>query len=129
MKIYVAAAFSRKDDVRRVYQELQVAGHEIALDWTMYEDVRPYAEHAAEASRQTEKAMAGVKDADALLFLADGSAGGRGSFSELGGAIILKIMTGKPDIYVIGDLHESAFFFHPAVERRSTLEEVLRDIG
>ena len=49
---------------------------------------------------------------------------------ELGAAILSAIKLGKPQIYVIGDYNKKCmFYFHPLVNRRETIEQVLDEIA
>jgi hypothetical protein len=59
MKIYVAAQYTDKDRVRRVYEALRREGHEVTYDWT--NDVEP--DLAAQLDAD------GVRKCDALLLL------------------------------------------------------------
>ena len=73
--------------------------------------------------------MQGVKDCDVFILLSD-PADGRAKYAELGAAIMSRLLQGKPKIYILGEeTHHSIFFYHPTVERVTTLEEVVRAIG
>lgn len=41
MKIYLAASFSLKDEVRKLYCLLERHGHTITKDWTHHKNTRP----------------------------------------------------------------------------------------
>ncbi len=68
---------------------------------------------------------------EAEVFIALTSATvGTGTHTELGVAIRQFQVTGKPQIFVIGDYtSRSMMYFHPAVNRRSDLAAVLAEIA
>jgi hypothetical protein len=49
---------------------------------------------------------------------------------EFGAALMSAKITGKPDIYAVGDFNDcSPWFFHPLVKRRENLEKIYKEIG
>lgn len=130
MKFYVASHIGEKERAREIHGRLRSLGHEITLDWTAFEGV-PMAERNARQEDVTAIAvrdLKGVQKADAFILLA-GVPEGRAKYAELGAAIMSAELTCNPRIYVIGDqpVH-SVFFFHPAVRRVASLDDVLADL-
>lgn len=106
MKIYLASAFSNRDEVRAVMGALIAAGHSITWDWTDEAIDRSWPQEKQDAyiSECGRKDYAGVVNADALVFINHKE--GRDSRVELGIAMGLDIAT-----YILfPDRHESVFF-------------------
>ena len=130
MKFYIASYVGEREQTREIQAQLCRLGHEITTDWTSFPSV-PVSERnerpdevAAIATRDLE----GVRNADVFILLA-GLADGRAKYAELGAAIMSAVQNGRPKVYVIGDQPAySIFFFHPAVKRMTSLDEVLKDI-
>lgn len=128
MKIYVAARFTEKDTVNRIYDKLRKAGHEITADWTLHKNVKPYDQNPKIVREYAIEDAEGVKAADVLLLLTSPESGS-GVSTELGIAIASNEMAGHPKIYVIGEYASTnAFFFHPAIERFDTLAEAIKHL-
>ena len=50
-------------------------------------------------------------------------------YVELGVAILSNMLQKKPDVYVIGEQNtRSMFYFHPAVNRRATIDDVIAEV-
>ncbi len=124
MRVYVAARFGRKEEVRRIYDLLKEKGHEITADWTVHRPIKPYGENPRMSGAYAEEDVRGVLDADVFLMIGDG--GGTGLHVELGAAIASYLLRGRPKIYVAGE--GSMFYFHPAVNRVRTVDELLKSI-
>ncbi len=127
MKIYLAARFDKKQKVRDLYERFKKLGLEIAADWTLHKPIKPY-ENNPEVAREYS-----VEDIDAVrkcdVFILMGNEAGTGMYVELGAAISSNLEHGKPIIYVIGEYtSRSMFYFHPSVNRRKTIDEVLEEI-
>jgi hypothetical protein len=126
MKFYVAARFTEKGQVKKIYKHLQEKGHEITADWTLHKTIKPYDKNAAIAKSYAIEDMNGVINADVFILLTSEHTGA-GSAGELGAAILSQVKTGKPKIYVVGmRMDNNFFYFHPAVIRKNTIEEVLQ---
>lgn len=127
MKFYVVAGFILRDEVKKLNRVIREHGHEIVHDWTEHEKL----EHTFNRVSSLAKEYAlldvdGVRDSEVFVLLSGKY--GVGHHTELGVAISSYLDHGKPEIYVIGNhWEESMFFFHPAVKRRKTIEEVLAD--
>lgn len=130
MRFYIAAFVGEMDRVRSIQQELRELGHEIAVDWTLYEGVA-YKERDRRPEQVREIAvrdMQGVRDSDVFVLLAE-PPDGRARYAELGAAIMSAIEKGRPRIYVLGEhTRYSVFFYHPTVKRVGSLSEILADI-
>jgi hypothetical protein len=130
MKTFIAAPFGKKDEVREWFKILKGMGHEITADWTLHTPIQPYEENTDVAKAYSLEDMKGVRDCDVfVIFTEDGQFNTCGRHSELGAAIMLNTMTGKPDIYCIGkSRNASNFYFHPAVKYMATKEEFFKEI-
>ena len=128
MKIYVAAKFEAKEQVRALYEKLRAAGHEITHDWTGEDDSHLtdprkkelYWENAADAD------LGGVDSADVLVLVPHPH--GRGLFVELGAALARQI-----SVYVVGDPvvlgADTIFFYLPQVVVLVNDEELLEALA
>jgi len=113
MRIYVAAKFEEKANVRRWYERLTAAGFTVTHDWTVEDDSAIPAEELRTYHAKCAKAdVDGVRTADAMLMLPH--ARGQGMFIELGVAIA----HGLPVIVIHDDLapiSAKAVAFKPGV--------------
>ena len=104
-------------------------GHEITRDWTTQDPIARYGEDLERAKQYAEEDVRGVAECEVFILLSD-AGGSIGMHIETGLALERNAQTGKPEIYVIGKhLNRSIFYFLPQVIRRSTLEEVLKELG
>ena len=126
MKFYVAAYAGERDRVAAVHRRLREAGHAITVDWT---DLLDVADDERDAHPQRVAAVAtrdlgGVADCDVFILLSD-PPDGRAKYAELGAAIMSSVLRGRPKVYVVGEqTHHSVFFYHPAVTRARSIDEV-----
>lgn len=122
MKIYVAARFDRKQEVRGLYERFESLGYEIAADWTQDKSIKPY-ENNLEAAREYPIIdVDAARNCDVFILITDEA--GTGMYLELGVAISSNLEHGKPRIYVIGEhISRSMFYFHPSVNRRETIDD------
>ena len=128
MKVYIAAKFEKKEEVRSLYKILSEMGHNITSDWTLHKMIRPYKKNHELAEEYSIEDINGVKDCDVFILLTDEEKSS-GAHVELGAAILSNIKSGKPIIYVIGShTANSMFYFHPSVKRMDNIEEVLSEI-
>jgi hypothetical protein len=127
MKFYVASSITNKERVRDMFQALERAGHSITVDWTetdtVPEDKRNNeSDHIRAISKRD---FDGILNADAFVLLSE-PADGRSMYVELGVAIARHATVGKPEIFVLGAISDqSVFYFHPAVRRVQTVDEIL----
>lgn len=131
MRIYVASRFSDEGvaAVRKMYEVLRAAGHEITHDWTQEaadgktgEELTKYLSDCAWAD------VAAVRRADALVFIDIDNTRMRGAYVEFGIALGLGrtciVFNAKPG--TLGMPGSCIFFMPPDVHKVSTHEEVLR---
>ncbi|MFC1753897.1 hypothetical protein ACFL96_11000 [Thermoproteota archaeon] len=124
---YVSAKWQLVDEVRRAFALIQEKGHHITEDWTTHESVKPYDKEPETSARFAELDLTGVLESDVFIHLSDGK--GTGKYIELGAAMASFVYIGSPRIYIIGENNnESQFYMHPSVNRKKTVEEVLKEI-
>lgn len=127
MKFYIAAKFQLKEKVREIYTRLQEEGHEITADWTLHKSIKPYEDNPDIAQEYAIEDINAAQSCDVFVILSEEA--GTGMYVELGAAISSNLKQGKPKIYIIGNHNtRSMFYFHPSVNRRNNLEEVLQEI-
>jgi hypothetical protein len=126
MKIYIAARFEKREEIRELHRMLEARGHEISGDWTTHRPIKPYEAHPELAEQYAVEDIDGVKKSDVFILLTDEA--GTGMYVELGAALFSNSKTGKPKIYVVGGSLTSVFHFHPAVNRRASIQAVLDEI-
>jgi nucleoside 2-deoxyribosyltransferase len=123
MKFYVASKFERSEKVKEVQQRLKEEGHEIIVDWTQHKNITNYSREKYRAAEYADEDLKGAMECDVFVLISNKDS--RGSHLELGAALA----SGKPDIYVIGELREdSLFYFHQDVERRDDIGDVLAEL-
>ena len=128
MKIYVAARFHEKERVKKIYTELQNKGHSITTDWTVCQTKQPYSKNFEDARACALHTIQGVKDCEVFIFLTNPEIGA-GSSAELGAALLSNTLIKAPRIYVVGPYIDNNFcFYHPAIEKRETIEQVLTEL-
>jgi len=126
-KVYIASRFDRKLKVAELYERFKKLGYEVAVDWTVHKPIKPYEENIIPAWQYSVEDMKGIIDCDLFILLTDKE--GTGIYAELGAAIFSNLEHGKPKIYVIGDYTSNCmFYFHPSVNRRKTIDEVIKEI-
>lgn len=127
MRVYVAGSLADSSRVREVQGALVAAGHDLTLDWTASPDadLRDYAAHPVEAGRLARADLDAVASADAVVLVV-GDAPGRGMYVEFGAALLRADRGELEHLVVLSPEHaESVFFFHPVVQRCSSVEEWL----
>ena len=126
MKIYLAARFDKKQEVQNLYERFQKLGHEIAADWTLHKPIKPYEDNPETAREYSIEDVDAARNCDVFILMTDEA--GTGMYVELGAAISSNLEHGKPKIYAIGEhTSRSMFYFHPSVNRRRTIDEVLEE--
>jgi hypothetical protein len=128
VKVYVAGPLDATSEVRAVQEAVVAAGHELTLDWTRGSDAT-FADDYASDFDLSAKVAADDLDAalvaDAVLVVTSEHEG-RGMFVELGAALARARRGDLQHVVVLGPIqHESVFYYHPAVQRVSTVEEWL----
>jgi len=129
LKVYVAAPFSDKKVVLDTYKKLRTAKHEIIADWTVHKDIKPYSQNLDTAKDYAIEDIDGVRNSEVFILIL-GTQPGTGSSTELGAAIMSFLCFAKPKIYVVGKYIDQNFcFFHPSVELRDSIDEVIEEIN
>jgi len=127
MKAYIAARFNQKDQTLDIARKLKDRGYDFISDWTSHKSIKPYEQNSEMAQQYAIEDVDGTRNTDLFILISDEA--GTGMYVELGAAIASNLMSGKPKIYVIGNqLDRSMFYFHPTVNRRNTIEDVLKEI-
>jgi len=127
MKIYIAARFDKKQEIQNLHKRLQKLGHEITDDWTLHKQAKPYNKNMDISRKYSVEGINAARNCDVFIILSDEA--GTGMYVELGAAISSNLEHGKPNIYVVGGYtSRSMFYFHPSINRRKTIDEVLKEI-
>jgi nucleoside 2-deoxyribosyltransferase len=126
MKLYIAARYPRKEEMRKAAAKLTIAGHKITASWldeahaldVQLDEISP-----KDLQRMAETDIRDILRADALVFFAEAPTatyprGGR--HVEFGVALALD----KP-IYVIGEVEENIFHYLPQVVLIPSVEKLL----
>ncbi|CAB4950507.1 unannotated protein [freshwater metagenome] len=112
-------------------QAVVAAGHQLSLDWTRGPDVNFADGYDSDLAVSAQIAVAdldGVMNADAVIVVASEHQG-RGMFVELGAALARAREGDLAHVVVVGTVqHDSVFFYHPAVQRASTVDEWLASL-
>jgi len=128
VRIYVAGPLADIENVRSVQSAVVAAGHELTLDWSRGPDAALVDNCGSLPAASAEIAMDdldAVLVADALLIVAS-EHDGRGMFVELGAALARACRGDPVHIVVIGSIQrESVFYYHPAIQRMTTVDEWL----
>jgi hypothetical protein len=131
MKFYIASSTSRRDEVIKLQKQIVKKGHEVAFDWpNLHPPIKPYLKNQDLAKQYAIEDVDGIKNCDVFVLLISETPG-IGSTTELGMAIALFELQGKPKIYIVGNrdhLSPNMFYFHPSVIYKSSFNEVLKDI-
>lgn len=122
MKFYIASRFGNKEEVRKIIEFLRERGHDVSMDWTVHESIKPFEKNMERAKRYAIEDIDGVRDCDVFILISDEA--GTGMYIELGVAIAL-----DKRIFVVGEHTErTIFYFHPKIQRRDSIEDVFREL-
>lgn len=128
MKIYVASRFQDKEKVKDIYKKLKSEGHQISGDWTGHTHTKPYTKNQKLSKKYSIEDINSVINCDVFVLLTNQEPG-IGSTTELGGALALYVKNKRPKVYIVGDnLDGNMFYFHPAINSRKTVEEIIREL-
>jgi hypothetical protein len=114
-RIYIAASFEQKDQVRTLLEELKAAGHTITADWTVHKEI---AGLNSNGERQALRRQYAIEDtegvASATVYaLLIGDRKSTGAHIELGIALGAHV----PHIFLIGHPGDSQLFYtHPSIK-------------
>lgn len=137
MKIFVSGQITDLENVRSVQNRIISEGHDITHDWTRNETGEKMLagdeaklSNLVETGRRADLDIQGVVTADVYVACTDNKKPGKGMYVELGAALALNSVNNTPRVCIIGALnHMSIFYFHPAVERFSTVDEFIKSLS
>ena len=122
MKVYVAASFEQRDEVKNAHKQLRGAGHEISLDWTTHKWLQDNPKAEQLYSQYAVADVNGVLEADAYILLL-GSRASTGAHIELGVAL----GSAKEHILLVGNIQQFTLFYrHPKIKHFASLEAAIR---
>jgi nucleoside 2-deoxyribosyltransferase len=118
LKVYVAARYTRKDEVAELAQRIERAGACVCTDWFLQSETDM--DDLSEIGRQSaaERDIAHVRNCDILVMLSGGGARG-GRHFEFGYAMALGI-----PCWIVGP-RENVFHWLPWVEVFDSADEML----
>jgi NADH dehydrogenase/NADH:ubiquinone oxidoreductase subunit G len=123
-KIYVAASFEQAHSVKKAYEVLRNAGHEIAYDWTDHRataNIESDEEREALRRQYAQEDVAGVENATVYILLL-GDRASTGAHIELGIALGAR----KRIFIVTKNPTDQLFYRHPRVEIVPSLQAVIK---
>jgi len=124
---YVASRFAAKERVKEIYSELEKMGYSIPGNWTNHQPIKPYEKYPELSEEYAVTDLDFARNSDLFILISEGA--GTGMHTELGAAMDHFLEFKKPIIYVIGEhLDSSMFFFHPAIKRKQTIEQVIEEL-
>ncbi|MDP2807530.1 MAG: hypothetical protein Q8O74_05265 [bacterium] len=129
MKFYIAAYVREKTRVKEIFRVLRKAGHEITVDWTNGRviSIQNRDKDPKQIQGIAVRDMNGARNCDVFIILST-PVNGRAKYVELGAAISSFLEKGRPLVYVLGEkTDQSVFYYHPAVNRVRSLEEIIND--
>ena len=125
MKVYIAATFERKEEVKEIQQRFIKQGHVISADWTTHKTIAHEAKQEELAKEYAIEDVDGVSSTDLFILLV-GERKSTGAHIELGVALGANV----PNVYVVGETDDSSlFYYHPKVKRIKTIDEILSKFG
>ena len=128
MKFFVTGRSSNIDAIKSCMAEICEAGHEVVLDWTVLPMVKPYHDNPEQAGQYATDQIAAIAESDVYILLAHHD--GTGVFAELGSALTLAQLHGKPLIYAVArEIPEAMFHYHPAINWCKSVDEVFTAVG
>jgi hypothetical protein len=137
MKVYVAGQLNDLENVRLVQAKLVESGHTLTHDWTEKETGNQFLsspeaklKNLSETKRRAHVDVQAIIDSDAVVLCTNNTEQGKGMYVELGAALALNVATGKPRVYILGQLnHMSIFYFHQAAKRVQDIPELIDQMG
>ncbi len=137
-RVYVAGKVGKGEEaVKSLIGHLEALGYTVTYDWTLYPIQKPF-EGNHDAALAAERMARGVMEADIVIVLCQ-KEGGVGYHIETGGALIASLVISyiqgerRRRIYLVGEGNDrSVFYFHPAVTRVGSIEDIIalgRNLG
>lgn len=128
-KVYVAASFEQRTEVKAAYKLLRSAGHSVTADWTTHKEITSLPSQAEREELTTKYALedvGGVESAEVFILLL-GDRKSTGAHIELGIALGAKL----PYIYIVGDSgsRNQLFYEHPRILKVSNIKTVIEQIA
>jgi hypothetical protein len=126
-QIYLAMRFAKLEDYKNKLLELKDLGFEISHDWSSQKSIKPYEDNLELAQQFTLEDVAGVKNADIFILIAEKEKDARGCNMEFG--IALANHDKYEQIIVLNESRDDAmFYFHPKVKLLRSWGEVLQEL-
>lgn len=128
MKFYVTGRSSNIDEVKRTIALIKTKGHEVTFDWPMLPMVKPYEDNQEKAATFAKDGIQGIINCDVYILLAHND--GTGVFTELGAALALAQLHGKPQIYAVAhEIPPVMFHYHPAIRWVTSIEDIFANVS
>jgi hypothetical protein len=129
MKFFVTGRSSNYQRVVEAFDAIESKYHDVTLRWTDLPMIKPYSENQQKAAEYAIQQIKGIVSADVFVLFAHKD--GTGVFSEFGAALAMA-ETQKLQIYAIGDEEvrsASMFHYHPKIQWRDSLGQILQELG
>ena len=127
MKVYIAGKFEDRAKVQELYTQIEEMGHRVAYNWTTHKPIKPYFQNQEMAQGYSDNELFGILNSDIFICLTHEA--GTTLLMEFGAALIINRKTGKPLVYAVGNSNEkSPWFFNSRVQRRNSIDEVIKEI-
>lgn len=123
-RIYIAASFEQRDEVRELYGRLREAGHIITADWTTHKEIVSL---ESEEEREALKRQYAIEDTEGVTsatvyVLLLGERKSTGAHIELG----IALGAGIGRICLIGNPDDAQLFYsHPTITTFPTADSFL----
>ncbi len=128
-KVYVAAKYERKEEVRKIYAALRARGYEIAYDWTNHIKISDFRQNMEMGQQYAEEDTVGVLNSNILILLPANTT--QGANNELGIATLAHRLFGKPSrIYIVEEegVRFGPFYVRKEVILKKTIDDVLKEL-
>lgn len=102
---------------------LEGLGINITHDWTRVDESIGDNADAAVAGAFAAMDIQGVIDSDVYILVSDHEVAGKGMHAELGAALAVRQLLGKPEIFIVGPRTQSSIFcMHPGVVQLESID-------
>lgn len=125
MKVYVAADFERKEEVRQIHERLKQMGYDISFDWTTHKPISPFSQNKEMAIQYSTEDLEGARNSDIFIML---HGNGKTKFIEFGIVLERHKKEGKPVIYVVGHPDQNMVYSQTYVRIRDNIENVYHEL-
>jgi len=128
MRIYVAGKFEKKDMVLDTYKKIKEIGYNVSYDWTKHKPIKPYLQNSKIAAQYSDNELKGIIESDVFIYMTDEK--GTTLPMEFGAALALLKTKNRPLVYAVGKFNDkSPWFFNKLVNRRDSIDEVIKELG